>query len=435
MSYIDFAVAVSFFLFFFAVVLMFSTNYFSNLSALVKTSEFRSISENLFTLFFESKGIPENWDEISSITPVKMGLMDDLYIVPILVKETNGSSRTDEPVSVRITFDENCQNKSWNTSVRLYDEDDNEVNIEISNTTFCTSQFLNVSNITWEVNISANQAKKYYLYYSPDDVTDPDYTSLTYDTSSWVPSDRDSWTETTTDWSRYGGETGTVTNDTTYKIRGNSSVNITDNISSSSNLGLKYDPSASISGITNDWYMGVWLYLDSKTDLSNFYVNVSDSNGNSINTDIFSNITGATWYHFEELLDPTEWTQSGTFNASTGIDEITFYIVNSSSISTTRTLKVDGLHFKKKPLTVKTFPEGQTYAVSSSKFNALKSISYSELKKTVGEEYKFRVEIDGDSYGDNINQSVNVACHEYSQILQNNNGTISKVIVKTCVWK
>jgi len=434
MSYVDFAVAISFFLFFFAVVLMFSTNYFSNLSILTKTSEFRSVSENVFTLFFESKGVPEDWDEYS-ITPVKVGLMEDLYIVPILVRETNGSDRTDEPVTGHVIFDGDCQNKSWNTTVRIYDEDWDELILELSNTTKCTSQFLNQSDITWEVNISANQAKKYYLYYSPDDnITDPSYT-LSYNTSSWKPSDGDAWTETTTDWTRVGGVSQSVTNDTTNKIKGNSSINITDNIGSSSNLGLKYDPSSSMTDITNDWYIDVWLYLDSKADLNNFYVNISDSNGNPIQTDIFSNITSATWYHFDKLLDPNQWTESGTFDASNGIDKIIFYVVNTTSVSTTRTLKVDGLHFKKKPLTVKIFPEEQINAISSSKFDALKSISYSELKKTVGEEYKFRVKINEDSYGGNINQSVNVACHESSEILQNSNGTISKVTAKTCVWK
>lgn len=434
MGYIDFAVAVAFFLFFFAVVLMFSTNYFSNLSALVKTSEFRSVSEDLFTVFFESKGVPENWHENYSITPVKLGLMEDLYMVPILVRETKASGRTDEPVTVRITFDENCQNKSWNTTVRLYDEDDDEVNIEISNTTFCTGQYLNVSNITWEVNISANQIKKYYLYYSPDEnVTDPGYTSLAYNTSSWIPSDRDEWTEATADWTRYEGSTGTVTNDTVNKVRGTRSVNITGNFSATA-LGLRYNPTANITGVSNGWYIDAWVYVDNKANLKTINITINDNN-ESISVNISDSISNGNWYHFvKELSSTAGWSNWTAFNASNGIDYIVFFTENNTP-DLTRTLKIDGLHFKKKPLTVKNFPEEHINTISYSKFNALKNISYSQLKKTVGEEYKFRVEIAGDSYGGNINQSANVACHESSKILQNSNGTVSKVIAKTCVWK
>jgi len=416
---------------------MFTTNYFSSLSALVKTSEFRSVSENLFNVFFESKGVPENWDENYSVTPVKVGLMEDLYMLPIVVEEDMASNRTDEPVTVRITFDEDCQNRSYNTTVRLYDEDDNEVNLEISNTTFCTGQFLNVSNITWDVNISANQIQRYYLYYSPDDnITDPGYTSLAYNTSSWIPSNRDEWTDNETadfsHWSRYEGSTGTPTNDTTNKIRGNSSVNITGNFSATA-LGLRYNPSTSITGVSNGWYIDAWLYIDDKTSLRAINITINDNN-KSISVNISDNINNGNWYHFKKELSSTAgWSNWTAFNASNGIDYVDFYAENNSA-GLIRTLKIDGLHFKKKPLTVKTFPEEQINTVSFNKFDALKNISYSELKKTVGD-YKFKLEIAGDSYGGDVNQSVNVACQESSKILQNTNGTISKVTAKICVWK
>jgi hypothetical protein len=432
MNYIDFAIASSIFIIFFGVALIFSTNYFSNLSTLTKTSEFRSVSENFFKIFFEMKGVPENWDDYFN-TPVKIGLVEDLYLTSVLVKEINGSSRTNEPVTAKIVFDENCQNKSWSNSIRMYDEDWNQINLEISNTTFCTSQYLNQTNITWNINISANQIKKYYLYYSPDNgITNPNYTTLTYNTSSWIPSDRDGWTETTTDWSRSGGSSGTVTNDTNNTIRGNNSVNITGTFSDY--LGLRYNPASNINGITNSWYLDAWLYVDNVTDLNYFYISLYHNLTSNIYTDILLNLTNGIWYHFEKQLDPSLWMQYGTFDASEGIDLIDFSIYNSTS-GLTRTIKVDGLHFKKKPLEVKTFPEEKITAISATKFDILKNISYDELRKTVGENYKFRLEVGNETYGGDINISANVGCSEYPKIVENKNGTVSKSIVRMCVWK
>jgi hypothetical protein len=437
MNYIDFAIASSVFLVFFAAALMFSTTYFSNLSSLTKTSEFRSISENFFKIFFESKGVPENWDDYPN-APVKIGLAEDLYLVSVLVKETNGSSRTNEPVTTQIVFDENCQNKSWNNSVRMYDEDWNQINLEISNTVNCSSQYLNQSNITWDVNISANQNKKYYLYYSPDSgITNPNYTTLTYNTSSWIPSDRDEWTDNDTTnftcWYRQGGSSGTVTNDTFNKIRGNSSVNITGTFDAN-DLGLIYEPTNDINGITNSWYLDVWIYVDDTTNLNTFLISLRHNASSYIQTNISSDLTSNTWYHFERQLDSSLWTIFGGFNASEGIDLIVLDMYNSTP-DLTRTLKVDGLHFKKKPLEVKIFPEEKITAVSVTKFGVLKNISYDETRKTVGENYKFSLEVGNDTYGGNINMSVNIGCSEYPKIVENKNGTVSKTIIKMCVWK
>jgi len=397
MNYVDFAIATSLFLFFFAAVIMFVTNYFSGYSSLTKTSELRPVTESVFSVLFKSKGVPENWDANYSITPVKVGLMEDLYMVPIIVKEDMGSNRINEPVTTGIAFDENCQNKSWNTTLRLYDEDDNEVNIEISDIVNCSNiRFLNESSITWEVNSSANQIKKYYLYYSPDEnVTDPGYTPLAYNTSSWIPSDRDSWTETTTNWTRYEGSSGTVTNDTVNKIRGTRSVNITGNFSATA-LGLRYNPTENITGISNGWYIDAWVYINNKAQLGVINIRVND-NSESIFVNIKDDMEPG-WSHFaKELSSTAGWSNWSIFDASNGINYIDFYAENNSA-DLTRTLKIDGLHFKRKPLTVKTFPEEKIDAISYSRFEVMKNLSYDELKRTIGN-YKMSVQIDDETYG------------------------------------
>lgn len=441
MNYIDFALAVSFFLFFFVVVIMFTSNYFSSFSGFTRMSEFRTISESMFRVFLESKGVPEDWDENTSIVPIKIGLMEDLYRIPILVEENMDSARTDEPVSVKIIFDEDCQNKSWNTTIRMYDEDDNEIDLEISNIVNCTPEigsgkFLNQTNITWKVNISANQIKKYWIYYSPDDeIDDPGYTSLSYTTDSWIPNDRDSWTEGIGNWSRYEGSSGEVTTDSSEKKRGSYSVNITGNFGSTS-LGLRYNQSNNITGVSNGWYIDAWIYVDDKSGLDNISVRVNDNN-ESIHVNITNNVVSGEWYHFvKELNSTTGWLNWVSFNASNGIDYIDFYMENStSSGGVNKTLKIDGLHFKKNPLTVKDFPEEHINSVSLSKFEALKNISYEEVRKTIGENYKFRIKINENPYPliSSINRSANVGCHEYPKVQYN--GTLTKVNASLCVWK
>jgi hypothetical protein len=435
MNYVDFTIAASLFLVFFALAIIFSTNYFSNIFSLTKTTEFRFVSEDFFRLFFEGKGVPEDWNKNYSIVPVKIGLAEDLYLIRILVRENAGLNRTDEPVSLSVKFDENCQNKSWNNTIRMYDEDWNELNIEISNKTICyDTQYLKQSDISWKVNhISANQTKKYWIYYSPDEtIAAKNYLPLVYVTSSWIPNDGDAWTETTTDWSRYGGTNGTVTTDSINRIRGDYSINITGNFDSSS-LGLRYNPANNITGVSNGWHLDFWIYIDDISNLKSVIVRLNDNN-ESIYVNISSNLTSGSWFHFEKELRSTEWLNWTSFNASNGIDFIDFYMENNSA-DLTKTIKVDGLHFKKKPLEVKAFPEEYILSISHSKFDVLKNISYDEVRKTVGGNYKLRVEIGNESYGGDFNTSANVGCREYPKIVEYKNGTISKSLVRMCVWK
>jgi hypothetical protein len=44
-------------------------------------------------------------------------------------------------------------------------------------------------------------------------------------------------------------------------------------------------------------------------------------------------------------------------------------------------------------ITKKIFPEEKLTAISSTKWNALQNISYEELRKSIGEDYRFRIEI------------------------------------------
>ena len=380
-------------------------------------------------MIFEKKGIPENWDR-ASVIPVQLGLTKDLYKIPVLVQEKANSSRLNEPVTVHVIFDKECLNKSWNNSIRVYEED-KELNFKLSNVTFCKSQFLKEGDLTWEVNVSSYGSKDYLIYYSSDDkMNEPSYSLQSFNTTSWIPSDGDAWTEKTVDWSREGGSSGFPTNDTKNKIMGNASINITGTFDFSS-LGLTYNPSGNISGVSNGWFLDAWIYVDNVTGINGIKVRLSDNN-DSIYVDILNSIQSGVWYHFEKELKSTEWLNWTNFDASNGIDYVKFYLENNTP-GLTRTLKVDALHFKKQPLKVKVFPEDTINVVSTTKIDSLKNISYENLKKTLGN-YNFRIKVDDISYGGK-SYGANVACYEGPKLIQYMNGSIEKTMARICVWK
>jgi len=487
MSYVDFAVAVSLFLFFFAVALMFSTNYFSNLSTLTKTSEFISVSENLFTVFFEEKGVPEDWDENLTYAPVKIGLAEDLHKVEILLEETSGYNRTNELVSRHLVFDEGCVNKTWNDTIRVFDEDYNEVVYQISDNISCSSQYLKNANITWEVNVSANQTKKFLIYYSPDDGVDPPTFTSDLNTVGVWHLDEGSGT---TAYDETGNDNdGTLHNGTVTCSNGdcptwesgsncksgnclsfdgsNDYVNVSDLPSMSATtleawVYVKGDSSGSNNAIIDNNIAGlnqgdIWFYIQNDGDIQ-FDIQNASGEGNLLTTD--QPISDNAWYHIVGTYDGTNMiiyvngsahsttasisdatpfsrdtnvsigsNEGGSDNFFNGtIDEVRIY---------NRALTGEEINssFKGSLLTEKIFPEENITTISYSKFNVLGNISYDDARKTIGEEYRFRLEIDEDSYGGNINQSVNVGCQEYPKIIQYINGTISKVKAKVCVWK
>jgi len=106
---------------------------------------------------------------------------------------------------------------------------------------------------------------------------------------------------------------------------------------------------------------------------------------------------------------------------------------NTSDV--TRTIKIDGLHFKKEPLEVKIFPEEHIEAISYNKFDTMRNLSYNELKKTIGENYKLSVQIGDETYGGQVNQSADAVCYQNPSIIQYKNGTVKKIIPKLCIWK
>jgi hypothetical protein len=101
-------------------------------------------------------------------------------------------------------------------------------------------------------------------------------------------------------------------------------------------------------------------------------------------------MSAGNWYLFEKPISSANWGNWSGFNAAS-IDFIRFFATSSSTEN--KLLKVDGLRFEKTPLSIVIFPEEKVSAVSPSKVKGMRNISSDEIT-TVGEGYKFRVDIE-----------------------------------------
>ncbi|MEM7825110.1 MAG: hypothetical protein QXO27_04015 [Candidatus Aenigmatarchaeota archaeon] len=358
------------------------------LPSIIELQEFRKKVTDLHNTIFRLTGLPATWEESGSV-PSEPGVIVEFYKIPILIKETTGLDRINEPIEVNITFDEDCINKTWNNTIRIYDRDLKETIFRLSNENFCSDQYIKNATVTFIVNLSSNQNKVYEIFYYRDrNISEPNNT-LTFNTNSWIPNDGDTWTEDLTDWSRYGGGSGVPTLDSTNKKTGTSSVSITGTFSSNT-LGLEYNPPSNITGAEN-WYLRAWLFVDDITGLTSLNISISD-NQEIITRNVLNEMNSGQWYLFEKELSPSVWSNWNDFNASRGIDFIRFFAVNNSE--STRTIKIDGLRFEKNPLNIIVFPEERIDLISSTKLKLLKNLSIDEISNIIGKGYKFRIEIE-----------------------------------------
>jgi len=167
MSDVDFAVAVGTFFAFISVIIIYLTSYMSSYIGLTSTSELRTVAYDYFNGLFTGKGIPSNWEQYT-FTPVKIGLTTDLYRIPIVVTETNGTYRNNIAINVSISFDSSCQNRTWNNSIRIYNESNYQFTGTLYNQSFCISQYLNSSDVVFSLSLNPLDAKKFFIYYSPE---------------------------------------------------------------------------------------------------------------------------------------------------------------------------------------------------------------------------------------------------------------------------
>lgn len=167
-SLVDLAIATGLFFVFVALILSFVLNYYSNFQGILQDSELRTSAANLNNVFFGGKGVPTDW-ETRSATPARIGLLNDLYRLPVILTTTNGSDFNNATVNFTLTFDPNCLNTTREKTIRIFNETDVEHQYTLYNRTFCVANtFLKSADFALNVTLPGARPKVFFVYFSPE---------------------------------------------------------------------------------------------------------------------------------------------------------------------------------------------------------------------------------------------------------------------------
>jgi hypothetical protein len=373
-----------------------------------------------------SEGNPPDWNK-EKIIPSKIGLASSAYLVPILISDNSGYNRINEPIAQEIVFDNDCKNLAWNGTVRIFDENFNEIPFRFVDQTFCPSGFLQKAILFFEVNVSANSSRKLQIFfYNSTKVILKNYGNFS-SLVMWLTFDEGSG-NITYDYSG-NKNNGTLYNGTSIcvgtdacplwvdgKIGKALSFDGVDDWIKVLNSDLLnpslitvslwvYPRSFGSSILLSKNYSSYQLSMDSSGYVQ-FYINETYVNSsfplsistwqnvvgrfNGSNIDIFINATnaGSKSYSFSipsNSLDLSiaAWQLTSFFNGS--IDDVRIY---NRALTDEEILS----HYQQ-PLSVKVFPRMEVSLISFEKIEALRNISYDLLKVALQKGHNFRVEI------------------------------------------
>jgi hypothetical protein len=174
-SYVDLAIATGLFLVFIGILFASVVSYLVNYRNIAENSELKGVASELFNIFFTGKGVPDNWEEYGLI-PVKVGLMDKVYLIVINVTETSGSYRDNIAVNGTVDFDPSCTRNVLNNTVRLYNSSNFQIPFQLYNQSFCEGNYLKKSDIVFKISLEPNGSEFFFLYFSSQkNVQPPNY--------------------------------------------------------------------------------------------------------------------------------------------------------------------------------------------------------------------------------------------------------------------
>ena len=174
MGWVDWAIATGIFIVFFAFTFSYVNQQFLLRGELPELFSIKEIALQYLEKFF-SLGEPEDWSSANFEVP---GLMIKLYKLPILLEEKAGLARQNETIDLRLTLDEDCELRAWESTLRLLDSDGKEIPFDLYNQTYCNSSYLKQTNLVFFAQLEANSSKFYFLYFSEDkQILAPNYTS------------------------------------------------------------------------------------------------------------------------------------------------------------------------------------------------------------------------------------------------------------------
>jgi len=130
-------------------------------------------------------GIPVSFEDLQIVNPIGANWFNKSYHyrLPVWINESSGIERQNELINLYLTFD---IGQTYNQSIRVT-EDSDIIPFHVWNETFYPgTEFYYSVTVSWLVNLTANEHKLYYIYWSDKWVGEyPDFSSdLTYTSTS-----------------------------------------------------------------------------------------------------------------------------------------------------------------------------------------------------------------------------------------------------------
>jgi len=435
---VDLIVASSIFIIFISAMLFYLFGFQKQGPSWQSLIELRKEASDLANEII-SKGNPSDWNK-ENVIPSKIGLASSAYLIPILISDTSGHNRINEPIAQEIVFDSDCKNLAWNGTVRIFDENFNEIPFRFVNQTFCPSGFLQKAILFFEVNVSANSTRKLQIFfYNSTQVNPKDYGNF----SSLIM------------WLTFDEGSGNIAYDYSGNKNNGTLYNGTNICGGTDACPLwvdgKYGRAVSFDGI-NDYILignstifntqpftaAIWInysggdgyktaiHKGSDTDREWGILRYTSTNGGQITAYIYNSANSQFELRSDVVPELNRWYYTVlTFDGSIAKLYIDSALKVSKSIAGPRKITVNNLvigsmsdlvnfwngtiddvriynraltdeeilsHYQQ-PLSVKIFPRREVSLISFEKLEALRNISYYLLKDALQKGYNFRVEI------------------------------------------
>ncbi len=469
---IDFAIA--FFIMFMVVSfsMTYISNYFSRQTPPV-SDDMKNVMNYMKRLFFDSKGIPEDWETMNT-TPVRIGLQDTTNRIPIILKDNSGVNKTNEEIDIYLALDEQCRYNVYNNSIRLYDSFFNETNFTFYNATYCSGNYLKEANIQFLINLTGNSSKTYYLYYSNKTEPWKNYTLNLYEDSlvGYWKFDSVNASNYTLDATNNHND-GQLMNGSATCFNNADCIRLANGYRKS---GLVFDGvddyvfigNKKTLDITNEITISAWInYHADGTDHSiagkgtNYLVFIRDSskeigwyNGNPYFSS-GANVLPDVWNHIVVTNNGTtaKFYKNGNYISSVnqGLGSavsVAFAIGRDnggSGVSAfngtiddvhvwNRSLSEDeikALYNFTKPIYIKS---PQVKIISDDKISGAQNLSYNEVRNSLGLKNHFNVTVCGESFGKHVPDDANVIASRKSVIARNKTGDFGTCMAEIKIW-
>lgn len=416
LNQIDFAIAVFVIITTVGFSVSYVTNYLSHSVAQAKSAELRTTLDNLGRVLFESAGISENWENLN-YTPVRIGLKASAYKISIMLNESGGVNRTNESTDIHIIFDNECRNKTYNNTVRIYDRFLNTVQFKISNITECATGFLKEANVGFSANQTANQSTVYWLFFSNNtNITNTSFLSTIYEPSLvgyWKLESANSTNHTLDE----------TLNRNDGKLGNGSAFTAPQFVSGKIGNALNFDgaddyvnvASLADAGVTIGYWKknstdSAWFHVANVS--GNLYVNGVAGSGQKIYvTNVSGNVVigkDSSGNYFSGLIDEVR-----IYNRSLSTDEVKahYYYTMPKYLSA-----------------------GSVPVVSYFKVNATQKLSYDNMKSSLGLQKHFNATICGYSFGKALPEVASIAASQYPLLFLNYTGEIKACLASISVW-